>query len=126
MMAINWADLGTVWPQVRGCDLMLRAGLLAFCLNAGAADVYHFATLLLVVAAIAMLHLSPLLSLLLFVAAVPLGKRATAIDADAFWGWGMLFAAVVGRSEARRVGKECVSTCRSRWGPFHSKKKKTT
>src|SRR3546814_1511829 len=29
------------------------------------------------------------------------------------------------RSEARRVGKECVSTCRSRWSPFHSKKKKT-
>src|SRR3546814_16368933 len=23
----------------------------------------------------------------------------------------------VGRSEARRVGKECVSTCRSRWSP---------
>src|SRR3546814_3105068 len=27
------------------------------------------------------------------------------------------------RSEARRVGKECVSTCRSRWSPYHSKKK---
>src|SRR3546814_15662213 len=27
------------------------------------------------------------------------------------------------RSEERRVGKECVSTCRSRWGPYHSKKK---
>src|SRR3546814_13543894 len=23
------------------------------------------------------------------------------------------------RSEARRVGKECVSTCRSRWWPYH-------
>src|SRR3546814_16916959 len=23
------------------------------------------------------------------------------------------------RSEARRVGKECVSTCRSRWSPYH-------
>src|SRR3546814_12288316 len=28
------------------------------------------------------------------------------------------------RSEARRVGKECVSTCRSRWSPYHSKKQK--
>src|SRR3546814_11064475 len=28
------------------------------------------------------------------------------------------------RSEERRVGKECVSTCRSRWSPYHSKKKK--
>src|SRR3546814_14818745 len=24
-----------------------------------------------------------------------------------------------GRSEERRVGKECVSTCRSRWAPYH-------
>src|SRR3546814_20347812 len=28
------------------------------------------------------------------------------------------------RSEERRVGKECVSTCRSRWSPDHYKKKK--
>src|SRR3546814_14133033 len=28
------------------------------------------------------------------------------------------------RSEERRVGKECVSTCRSRWSPYHSKKKR--
>src|SRR3546814_1815941 len=27
------------------------------------------------------------------------------------------------RSEERRVGKECVSTCRSRWSPYHYKKK---
>src|SRR3546814_18489932 len=25
----------------------------------------------------------------------------------------------VNRSEERRVGKECVSTCRSRWSPYH-------
>src|SRR3546814_11537607 len=28
-----------------------------------------------------------------------------------------------GRSEERRVGKECVSTCRSRWSTYHYKKK---
>src|SRR3546814_14799178 len=28
-------------------------------------------------------------------------------------------AAIVRRSEERRVGKECVSTCRSRWSPYH-------
>src|SRR3546814_20087177 len=28
------------------------------------------------------------------------------------------------RSEERRVGKECVSTCRSRWSPYHEKKKR--
>src|SRR3546814_14058717 len=27
------------------------------------------------------------------------------------------------RSEERRVGKECVSTCRSRWSPYPEKKK---
>src|SRR3546814_12673578 len=27
------------------------------------------------------------------------------------------------RSEERRVGKECVSTCRYRWSPYHSKNK---
>src|SRR3546814_20974993 len=30
------------------------------------------------------------------------------------------------RSEERRVGKECVSTCRSRWSPYTQKKKKQT
>src|SRR3546814_14254689 len=29
------------------------------------------------------------------------------------------------RSEERRVGKECVSTCRSRWSPYHEKKNTT-
>src|SRR3546814_5787390 len=28
-------------------------------------------------------------------------------------------AALAFRSEERRVGKECVSTCRSRWSPYH-------
>src|SRR3546814_16304334 len=30
------------------------------------------------------------------------------------------------RSEERRVGKECVSTCRSRWSPYHYKKNKNS
>src|SRR3546814_17957633 len=29
------------------------------------------------------------------------------------------------RSAERRVGNECVSTCRSRWSPYHHKKKTT-
>src|SRR3546814_20832194 len=37
-----------------------------------------------------------------------------------------MIGAVVGRSEERRVGKECVSTCRYRWSPYHKKKKTTT
>src|SRR3546814_16859456 len=29
------------------------------------------------------------------------------------------WARLLWRSEERRVGKECVSTCRSRWSPYH-------
>src|SRR3546814_13187673 len=32
---------------------------------------------------------------------------------------GLALAQRTGRSEERRVGKECVSTCRSRWSPDH-------
>src|SRR3546814_10992448 len=31
----------------------------------------------------------------------------------------LIFFGFVPRSEERRVGKECVSTCRSRWSPYH-------
>src|SRR3546814_16710809 len=34
-------------------------------------------------------------------------------------------AILAGRSEERRVGTECVSTCRSRWSAYHYKTKKT-
>src|SRR3546814_12583381 len=51
---------------------------------------------------------------------LPLMQDELAID-----GWAMearLYAedpAKGFRSEERRVGKECVSTCRSRWSPYH-------
>src|SRR3546814_16430636 len=35
-----------------------------------------------------------------------------------------IVAALNLRSEERRVGQECVSTCRSRWSPSHSKQQK--
>src|SRR3546814_15899506 len=31
----------------------------------------------------------------------------------------LAFSSVEHRSEERRVGQECVSTCRSRWSPYH-------
>src|SRR3546814_4075711 len=34
-------------------------------------------------------------------------------------GYGFVPVVVGDRSEERRVGKECVSTCRSRWSPYH-------
>src|SRR3546814_15628859 len=40
-------------------------------------------------------------------------ERHEVFDAEGYYPTGDL------RSEARRVGKECVSTCRSRWSPYH-------
>src|SRR3546814_7406479 len=35
------------------------------------------------------------------------------------WGFELCALRISQRSEERRVGKECVSTCRSRWSPYH-------
>src|SRR3546814_16965883 len=41
-------------------------------------------------------------------------------DDQLIFAWrGAASSYVVDRSEERRVGKECVSTCRSRWSPYH-------
>src|SRR3546814_18232791 len=45
---------------------------------------------------------------------------------EVYFGTGRTFQNRTGRSEVCRVGKECVSTCRSRWSPYHYKKKKYT
>src|SRR3546814_12139426 len=60
---------------------------------------------------------------------VLLAIAAGCVDAVSYLGLGeVLTAAMTGntillglaiRSEERRVGKECVSTCRSRWAPCH-------
>src|SRR3546814_16406719 len=47
------------------------------------------------------------------------GKRPPPSQAGLVEFFVTLGAAFVGRSEERRVGKECVSTCRSRWSPYH-------
>src|SRR3546814_16039559 len=44
-----------------------------------------------------------------------IAMRASDRLRDAPPGW----PTFVRRSEERRVGKECVSTCRSRWAPYH-------
>src|SRR3546814_1288958 len=59
--------------------------------------------------------------------ALPKGKpepdepiEATALrEAMEETGFNLKLGAYSGRSEERRVGKECVSTCRSRWSPYH-------
>src|SRR3546814_2829598 len=40
-------------------------------------------------------------------------KREQGLTSDTLYG------IVIDRSEERRVGHECVSTCRSRWSPYH-------
>src|SRR3546814_8393835 len=43
-----------------------------------------------------------------------------AVDVTAVYdGSSTLVTQILERSEERRVGKECVSTCRSRWSPYH-------
>src|SRR3546814_18537002 len=41
------------------------------------------------------------------------------LQCAARWFAGDAQPVVFGRSEERRVGKECVSTCRARWSPYH-------
>ena len=38
-----------------------------------------------------------------------------------FWAYGLRGRPVraIARSEERRVGKECIAVCRSRWSPYH-------
>src|SRR3546814_18108055 len=40
-------------------------------------------------------------------------------DAALLAGERLRFPKALKRSEERRVGKECVSTCRARWSPYH-------
>src|SRR3546814_9551493 len=57
--------------------------------------------------------------------ALPISRPASPCSTrriSAAWGWGMSWrgrSCAKLRSEERRVGKECVSTCRSRWSPYH-------
>src|SRR3546814_1342763 len=71
--------------------------------------------------------------LAIWLAALPVKPRAVIFDttiAGIALPWASLLAdlaparlplviAMRSRSEERRVGKECVSTCRSRWSPYH-------
>src|SRR3546814_20152709 len=51
---------------------------------------------------------------------------ADALNSIQFFGFKLgFFFAQQGRSEERRVGTECVGTCRSRWSPSHYKKNNT-
>src|SRR3546814_20574363 len=58
-----------------------------------------------------------LFSLAAFLAACVLLQPA--FGNTGLWAAMHVFFLARARSEARRVGKECVSTCRSRWSPSH-------
>src|SRR3546814_12071836 len=57
---------------------------------------------------------SKIMGNLVFLQMAPLGP----LD----WFGAYILAALLRRSEERRVGQECVSTCRSRWSRYHSQK----
>src|SRR3546814_17282341 len=60
----------------------------------------------------------------LLVAGISSGVGVAALQLAKALGVKVIGTSGSSRSEERRVGKECVSTCRSRWSPYHSKKKK--
>src|SRR3546814_15286084 len=49
---------------------------------------------------------------------IPVAVRLSCVD-WAEGGWSLADSVRLSRSEERRVGKECVSTCRSTWAPYH-------
>src|SRR3546814_15678126 len=53
-------------------------------------------------------------------------KNFAKLQAQPFTAQSQLQAGAVARSEERRVGKECVRTCRSWWSPYHEKNKRLT
>src|SRR3546814_14406863 len=64
---------------------------------------------------------SPTFLLLFFVAAGLFLRgcfvRRVTVTRQFFFWFGMVLLYMI--SEERRVGQECVSTCRSRWSPYH-------
>src|SRR3546814_14342945 len=50
------------------------------------------------------------------------GPAADVSELAALFDFSQKRTAVLNRSEERRVGKECVSTCKSRWSPYHKNK----
>src|SRR3546814_20200692 len=50
-----------------------------------------------------------------------LGYHGIGLSDEMIWSlrWSEVALLMTARSEERRVGKECVSTCRSRWSPSH-------
>src|SRR3546814_13530816 len=52
------------------------------------------------------------------------GESWPAIIFNPSFPYRLVHTVIAARSEERRVGKECVRTCRSRWSPEHEKKTK--
>src|SRR3546814_14721466 len=51
--------------------------------------------------------------------AIPEGELRTTVSDNGLYRVDGFYSGPISRSEERRVGNECVSTCRSRWSPDH-------
>src|SRR3546814_1114384 len=56
---------------------------------------------------------------LTFVESIEVAEAEIYVDITFSFQSGLDISVASPRSEERRVGKECVSTCRSRWAPYH-------
>ena len=108
------------WGTVEGSELKLTSAslLIAGILNAVILFAYSWlleagfgATLgkaMVGIRVVRTTHRNPL-------AALAIRNALRIVDGLGFY----LVGVLVARSEERRVGKECVSLCRSRWSPYH-------
>src|SRR3546814_14525481 len=112
-----------------GLQYLLATTILAGLLQIGA-GLLRLGTLMRFVSSSVMTGFVNALAILIFLAQLPelighgwLTWAATAIGLVIIFGLPRLTtlvpAPLVCRSEERRVGKACVSTCRSRWTPYH-------
>src|SRR3546814_231329 len=85
--------------------------------GAGAAIVLRIIFAIFIVFLLTVPYLKIVGGILLFWVAVKLVLPEEGGEGEGISGGSSLWSAI--RSEERRVGKECVSTCRSRWSPSH-------
>src|SRR3546814_12635409 len=111
-------SMGQIQGALVGIGVVLSAVFVPMAFFGGSAGIIYKQFAITIVSA---MTLSVIVALVFTPALCATMLRPSDVDHQqkkGFFGW---------RSEERRVGKECVSTCRSRWTPYiYKKKSKTT